>query len=180
MGQNIQRVAFHLYFCCAMIITSGPKQNLKKQNGPWKGRHPTLEAMQPRLLCFRRNGLPQLIFHWKFLLYTNIACGPLEKIHSKNQAKPVDMLTGGNCETFRKNCSFGKRAVPCSNKDSVDMSICRGPQLSTGELLNNVQHSKANPALQSKAISRHYSAFFIIFSCWLRRPQKGGLPHRMT
>lgn len=127
MGQNIQRVGFHLYFCCAMIITSGPKQNLKKQIGPWKGRHPTFEAMQPRLLCFRRNCLPQLIFHGKFLLYTNIACGPLEKFHSKNQAKPVDMLTGGNCQTFRKNCSFGKRAVPWSNKVSVDMSIFRGP-----------------------------------------------------
>lgn len=71
---------------------------------------PKFEAMQPRLLCFRRNCLPQLIFHRKFLLYTNIACGPLEKFHRKNQAKPVDMLTGGNCQTFRKNCFSSSRS----------------------------------------------------------------------
>lgn len=147
---------------------------------------PTFEAMQPRLLCFRRNCLPQLIFHRKFLLYTNIACGPLEKFHSKTRQNLSTCWQGATAKLFGRIVSvvadqtFEKHAVPWNNKVSVDMSIRRGPQLSTGDLLNNVQHSKANPALQSKAISPHYSAFFIIFSCWLRRPQKGGLPHRMT
>ena len=45
MRQNIHRVGFHLYFCSfnkkigkwyAMMKTSGPKPNLKKQRGPEK------------------------------------------------------------------------------------------------------------------------------------------------